>query len=286
MLLKILFSSAILWFSCSVSAQLADSTNCIGYVIKRDGADYFNVRDSIAEASGHLDYATAVNVLKAENGWMSVTLEQYNDTFFIQSKFIASGEDIQLNEDDLYQNANLSIGQDGKVGENSSVIKKFLEMHFVSAAGFLNQQKKGAHYFIQDTTSVKRKNGIFCLKTAKGDTCIKDTQFTYEGQYPALNAYVVSNVYPDQEVYGFDFIDKTTGATHFSFDCFPLLSYKKDLIVEINQNGDDLTADMTLFSVSRHSIQKLMSVNFTKWLAQEKHFCTYSCSGEEITAST
>jgi hypothetical protein len=263
------------------SGKASDSIVHYGYIIARDGADVSRYNTESEERT-HLDYATGIGIIGEKGSLLKIIFNKDYDTGFIQRELIGSAKDIQLNEEDLYQQSYFNVWDssgENRTEENSSDLRNFLQISFVSKAEFLHEQKKAPHLFLQDTASVKKINGIFRLKTAKGDTVIKEAgsnQLSYEGQYPSINQYVISYLDPVAENYGFDFIDKTTGKDTFGFNSFPVLSCKKDLIAELDQNGDQETADLAIYSINRNKIQRLFLVNFTKWFAEEKSFCIYN----------
>ena len=161
------------------------------------------------------------------------------------------------------------------VDEDKTIyLKGDVDLTLVDKSEYDAQKLTAVDYLAEDTTTIKKKKGVISLPYQKGvklytDNASEDesdnyTEYTYIGQIPFLNKYVLYGQY--WESHDYNLIDKKTGIVTAVFSDYPYISYDKRYIISILGDVYTDTAELALCKINGLAITNVISANFKNWV--------------------
>jgi hypothetical protein len=269
------------------------------YVVDNDGVE-MKQEDNLSSATlGKYNYGEKLEVIEVKNGWLGIRdriSRQYKkngktiitegwEKLYVQTQKTGNLNSLKLIPEDL--NIVVSITKNNKTEdfENGIPLNDKLKFELINKTDFESKKKTTVTFLISDTTNINKKNGIIELQCDnivkryidKPDAEEQRQEFSYIGNIPFLNKYVISGSYYESS--DFKLVDKITGKEVILGD-YPLISADKNYIISINANVYDTTADIELYSIDNTNIKLIFSASFKNWMpASEKENCFWSSDG-------
>jgi hypothetical protein len=145
--------------------------------------------------------------------------------YYIKKEDLGPASAIKLDSFDLAAARSFSVwmepeskakgtSEEGNISEIS--IRDFMDFTLVDQKTFMEEKAKSSFYYLSDTAD-KKKDHVIELKTRKGSRKLferlnqdeENAQYSYVGQYAALNKYIIA--FTGYEDYGYLLVDKDTG---------------------------------------------------------------------------
>ena len=202
-----------------------------------------------------------------ENGkaYLQATWEKV----YVRRKGTGKLSAIKLTPDDIKVIVDDNGDEDKTLNLNGEI-----NVTLVDKSEYDEQKISAANYLVEDTTTITKKKGVISLPYQKGfkryaDKASEDesdnyTKYTYIGQIPPLNKYVLYTQY--WESYDYKLIDKKTGIVTATFSAYPYISYDKKYVISILGNIYTETAELALCKIDDSAITNIISANFKNWM--------------------
>jgi len=248
------------------------------YCKLRTGAIYKNKPDDKSETIGKLEYGERAIVYKELKNWYAINVfskKDANQLYYIKKNYLAKDINIKLAKNDLDIVSEVHINRERIKIDPIGAIDKFLDFSLIDSSLFKYKKIKSCIFYISDTLNANSKKirGVIKLKTkmkiVKFIDSIKPIDetdvkiFSYIGQYAFLNKYIIEGAYYEGGDY--EFIDKTTGENLQVSDGFPLISPKKNYILALTENCEDLSCDFFLYTIKNGKVNEFIGTSFIKW---------------------
>lgn len=265
-----------------------DDTKVISnvFVTDRKGTEMKQEKNVNSKTLGTYEYGVMLEVIEDAGDWLGVR-DRITRTYIENDKTIesngwekvyvrkeATGKMGQLSllPSDLNVINFLTINEKNQEVKENQRLNDFIKIELIDKSLFDSKKQTSVNYLVRDTTAITKKNGIIELKTPNKTKIFKDNPtdedsrqiFSYLGQVPVLNQYLVQGNY--YEGSDFQFIDKTTGAETKTFVDLPYVSPDKKHIIAIYSNPYESTADLELYSVNGSKIKNIISASFKNWM--------------------
>lgn len=251
------------------------------YVINRHGVDAAQQPDIRSRKLLRCEYGEKLEVIEAKGDWFGIRA-------MVTRKYKKNGSDW---ESSGWEKVYIPIDNTGDVSalklipedlnvvviykkdkEQLDRLTKFLSINLIDEAEYISKKAAAMDPLVADTTVIKKKNGIIELPYGdkikryidKPDAEEEMQVFTYVGNIPFLNKYVLSGSYWENSDH--ILIDKTTGVEVLSLNAYPNISTDKNYIISVTSNPYDNTGDLELYSIISTKIQLLTSVSFKNWM--------------------
>ena len=178
----------------------------------------------------------------------------------------------RLRNSDLKVISSLTMNRKTEYVDSAKMLKGVFEMELISKQLFEAQENSALNFLLEDTSKVRKKNGVTELYTRSGTRKYVDKPdaeeykkiVDYVGQFEFLDAYVLHSTYYESEDYRL--IHKTSGKEISTFGSYPRVSPDKQHILCIASNPYDNTADLELYSIKDTRIRHKLSVSFSNWM--------------------
>ncbi|MXN92887.1 hypothetical protein GR160_16800 [Flavobacterium sp. Sd200] len=147
---------------------------------------------------------------------------------------------------DYYTNESLDRGFD------PAEIKDIQISSVTREAFFLAQPKGKKLFFTND--AVKKVNGTITIAGKQFKDSTNDPYqniYTYIGEYPFLNAYVLEYMCSECEEYSYEVVSKKDGSVMGSYSSFPYYSPDKNTIISVGQLFSDSPIVVSVYKASQ-----------------------------------
>jgi hypothetical protein len=176
-----------------------------------------------------------------------------------------------LTPSDLNVMSSMTLNEQVEYFEDMTRLKRFLKIELVSKKEY-DAKKKTAVNYVTNTDKIKKKKGVIILPCLKKKVKFVDKpdneedrhEYTYIGQIPFLNQYIVGGMY--WETLDYKLIDKTSGNETIALGSYPHVASDKKHIICIYANPYENTADLDLYSIKNGKIKPVVSVSFKNWM--------------------
>lgn len=124
-----------------------------------------------------------------------------------------------------------------------------IEVSSVSKEVFLSMQPKGKKLFFKND-AVKKVNGIITIAGKEFKDSVNEPYqnvYTYLGEYPFLNAYVLEYMCSECEGYSYKVVRKKTGSIMATFDDFPYYFADKKAVITVGQLFSDSPTNVSFY---------------------------------------
>ncbi|MCD8178544.1 MAG: hypothetical protein LUE98_14430 [Tannerellaceae bacterium] len=198
----------------------------------------YEPNDESAEGSS-VRLGEKLYIIEEKNDWLKVwanlhkdkTGNYYSETvsgsLYIRKKFTGDIKHLFVSEEDL------------PVIENYTESKRYISQDtlsflLITKEKYLNQKANAVSSIIYDTLNIKKTDGKLILPCAEQTVTFSDIdiynterdesvkEYTYIGQIPLLNVYLIKGSYYESSDYFY--IDKDSGEKTNSFEDFPVIS--------------------------------------------------------------
>lgn len=162
---------------------------------------------------------------------------------------------------------------------------KNLKLELISKELYERKKSTAINYLLADTSLYNLRNSTISLPcknktvllTNKTNEVESWEEYTYVGQLPILNAYLVKGLfYEDLEYF---LVDKISGERTTYFGEFPFISPNKKFIVYLSANPFDEYAEVGVFEIKNKKIRHLINLSFSNWMPDEKENIFWSSDG-------
>lgn len=162
---------------------------------------------------------------------------------------------------------------------------KFLKLELISKDIYEHKKSSAVKYLLADTSLYKMRNNTISLPcknktvvlTNKTNEVEAWEEYTYVGQLPILNAYLVKGLFYEELEYFL--VDKITGEQTTYFGEFPFISPNKKFIIYLSSNPYDLNAEVGVYEIKNKKIQHLINLSFSNWMPDEQENIFWSNDG-------
>lgn len=265
-----------------------DKTKVLSNVVvtSRTGTEMKQEKDVNSKTLGTYEYGVTLEVIEDAGDWLGVreritrTYTENNQTIesngwekvYVRKDATGKIGELSLLPSDLTAIAYLTINGKNQEISKDERLDDYIKIELVDKSLFESKKGTSVNYLVRDTTAITKKNGILELKTPNKTKIFKDRPtdedsreiFTYIGQVPVLNQYLVQGNY--YEGYDFQFINKTTGADTQTLNDLPYVSPDKKHIIAIYGNPYESTADLELYAVNGSKIKNIVAASFKNWM--------------------
>lgn len=284
-----------------------------------DSLYVINVNDDVAEAYTSTEYdansvvmslGTKVYIIEKKTDWYTIWYKNLKSNTYSKlyirpvnlakpDKFLLSNADLpqiilsddgqQPTEDN--ENKSITTTRDNAYEEvqqyATNINSNSLRLQLITKEEYLEKKKTSVDYIILDTLTYRKKNELLTLPCKEKEVIFADIktdgkyeEYTYEGDFPEKNVYLLYCTIYDEGKYLF--VDKTTGETTVYFDSFPIISPDKQNIACLNWNPYENLTGFTLYRDPKNRIT--LNLQFSKWLPDNRHKifwgtdqCLYAC---------
>lgn len=163
--------------------------------------------------------------------------------------FIAKNEVYKCSEAKL-TNGLLNLSFTKAINEEDTLKKVKVLLELISQEKFLQQKHTSPLTYIVSPT-IQKKNGTFTLPLLQGSVTYKDSinltegighvyDYDYEGEIPALNAYIVSTVCHECEEITYHLLDKSSGVNlGLEVEHLPIYSFENKRLMSMGNQFVD-----------------------------------------------
>ena len=253
------------------------------FVTDRNGAVIYLDTIKHVTANNPCPYGSRLEVISVSNEWyciktnLEITLgnnipAEYNQVY-VQKSACGPYFDVHLNTEQLQSTIHpYFLGEDNDIKVRTDY-ETFFSLTLIDSATFHQQLKSAVTFIIYDTLSNKKQNGktvLYCtqqLLRFVDDTTNVESQsiYTYIGQLPALDLYLVEGQFYEEMSYFF--IDKQSGNTKATFSGMPYLSPDKKSIITLDSNPYEMLGELVLYQLnSDNTITHRASIYFDQWM--------------------
>lgn len=251
------------------------------YVTDRNGLIALQQTDLKSKKLVKYEYGDKLDVIETKGDWLGImdrVTREYQkngsdqessawEKIYIKANKTGNIADIKLVADDL----NIIINDDEN-DKKTNRLSGFLDMSLVDKKEYDAAKSTAADYLMQDTLNIRKKNGVIELpygnKTRryvdKPDAEDQTEVFTYVGNIPFLNKYVLSGTY--YESFDYKLIDKTTGEETASLNSLPNISADRKYLIALTANSYEPAGWLELYSISDKKIKMALNINFKNWM--------------------
>lgn len=262
-----------------------DNTKIIDtlYVTDRQGTEMKQRAEIQSTNLGRYKYGEQLEVIEILNGWLGVRDRIHRvyknrheriawEEVYVQSNSTGKLSDIHLIQHDLNVINSITINNRSQEYPEGHFLNEYLKLELVDKSMFDEQTSNAVNYLVQDTTNIVKKNGTIELPydnkkikryTDKPDEEETSQIFTYIGNIPFLNKYVLTGSYYEGSDY--KLVDNVTG-DELSLGDYPYISPDKKYLVWISANPYENTADFGLYTINGKNVKQLMVTSFMNWV--------------------
>ncbi len=252
------------------------------YVTKRGGLDAKEQANEGSKTLASYDYGRALPVIEVNGPWLGIKdmvrkVDQNGESntwekVYVLKSSTGSMEEVKLAEEDLNIICYLKTKDKEEYLDGGKPLTSYLKFELIDKSLFESQQATGVNFLLEDTTAVVKVNGTIELKCTQKNKYYKDKDtdnddmehYTYVGQIPSLNKYLVTGSY--WEAFDYKLIDKTSGEQTQSLVYYPHISPDQKYIICMSCNPYESTTDLELYSIADQQTKLLMNASFNNWV--------------------
>lgn len=188
----------------------------------------------------------------------------------IDTASLSAGSDVSLQlvqKHDLLPE-NLYTDYDG--GEQ---LQDYFVIELIDKTTFMKNKANAVSYVSGDSATYPKVNGVLKLPIIKNTISFTDNlsgsekhkEYSFVGEIPSLNVYLLSGIY--WEDWDYFFVDKQSGHTRQRFSNYPHLSSDMKYIISIDVDSFEGAAYIDLYQVTgRHYIDPLIGMYIKCWI--------------------
>ena len=250
-------------------------------VVSRSGALLKSAADGRSKTLAMCRYGQPLIVLEVQGEWVKVEGDIFwvqeggvqrldAGTAYIERHHVGTFKEIRLQQQDL--DLLKSADRGSNVSGHFEKVRSgdFLRFELISESVYLSAEKDAVAALMVDTMLVHKENGEIKLENgliwrdrSHPDEEFGDSTYTYFGQLPAINQFLMYGLYGGAE--GFLFVDKSSGLETFNTERFPHLSPDKRTILTFGTEQDE-GGLITLYKFKNGRYVNTFNGNFRKWL--------------------
>jgi hypothetical protein len=251
------------------------------YVTDRNGLIAVQQTDPNSKKLVKYDYGDKLDVIEIKGDWLGIIARvnrKYRknghdwessgwEKVYVQAKYISDVAEIKLIADEL----NIIVNED----ENDQTVNRLthtVDVSLVDKQDYDAAKSLTTDYLVQDTLSITKKKGVIELPYGnkikryvdKPDAEDETKVFTYVGNIPFLNKYVLSGTYYESSDY--KLIDKETGEETASLNEMPNISKDKKYLIAVSADSYGPDGLLELYSISNTKLKIILTANFKDWM--------------------
>lgn len=238
---------------------------------------------------GYYPFGTALNVIGSEGPFLAImdriTRQFERDGHQVESTrwekvYVSKASTgpmsaVRLANEDLNVIVAFNNGKETERYDEGKALTDYLSFELITQEEFEKKKSTAVSQLIADTTNIQKRGGVIELRNAGGkvirrfvdkpDAEEDRQEYTYTGQIPLLNAYVVAGTY--WESIDYKLINKETGKEIQATYDYPHISPDGKFLVSIYSNVYSTTADFEIYSIANNKIKLIMGASFGNWMA-------------------
>lgn len=256
------------------------------FVTDINGLEMKQSTTSASKTLGNLIYGSKLEVIEDAGEWLGIReriSREYEEEgrkiesnawekIYVLRKSTGSIHDIKLLPSHLNVISSLSQPNgETKFYEKGTLLQNYLKVELISEAIYKRQKETAVNFLIHDTLNIKKVSGVTELPCENNMVTFVDKpndedtrcEFTYIGQIPELNKYVIAGSY--WESGDIIFVDKNSGKKSEILD-YPYLSQNKKFLICIYANPYDTTADLEFYGIENKNLKLIAAISFKDWM--------------------
>lgn len=256
------------------------------YVTAKDGAIARQLPSGAARKVKSYAFGEKLEVIEDNKEWYGIKAmvhREYEDDegrhvsanqeekVYIKKSDVGTFDKVVLTAEDLNILAYLSVGEDYESFEDGKALNDYLKIELIDKA-FFEKKRPLAVDFLSKDESIKKRNGVISIPTAKkpvkfvdkdnGDD--GDERFDYIGSIDFLNQHLIEGNYWESSNY--EMIDKNSGEMTQVFIDYPHISPNKKYIISAYTNPYEQYTDLELYKIKGTDTIPIMGAGFMHWM--------------------
>jgi len=220
-------------------------------------------------------------VLERKDGWLGVmeditravksngqiSLSTLTEKVYVQENHVG-----KLSEVKVPSNYLMILTPENEDDTSKKYLKGYLDLKLITKAEYEEKKATAIDNLVVDTAKIKSKDGVIELPLQKGIKRYKNSgegenliSHNYFGQFPFLNAYLVSTESDATESGYYSLINKKDGSEIIKLNFFPHISYDKRYLIGIQVDIPDHTTAFELSQINGTNVKLILGTSFRYW---------------------